>query len=345
MRDTHQEMKAGEKVQNPVLEVKNLQALIPTRRGVIRAVNDVSFSIQPGEIVALVGESGSGKSVTALSVMRLNAPVIQYGKESQIFFQGKNLLSLPEKEMRKIRGKAISMIFQDPMSSLNPVHRIEKQLIEPIQRHQQVSRHEARRRALELLQQVGISDPEKRLRDYPHQLSGGMRQRVMIAMALACNPSLLIADEPTTALDVTIQAQILSLMKTMQEKTGTAILLITHDLGVVAEMADRVLVMYCGKIVEEGDVYSIFEQPLHPYTRGLLGSVPKLTGVDERLEAIPGTVPHPLDLPKGCAFQPRCFHAKEDCLTKVPELTRLGEGRKVSCWHPLEEKFEVVSHG
>lgn len=328
-----------------MLEVKRLKAFIPTPRGVIHAVSGVSFSIQPGEIVALVGESGSGKSVTALSVMRLNAPIIRYDKDSQILFQGKNLLALSEKEMRKIRGKEISMIFQDPMSSLNPVHRIEKQLVEPIQRHQQVSRQEAHRRALELLQQVGISDPEKRLRSYPHQLSGGMRQRVMIAMALACNPSLLIADEPTTALDVTIQAQILNLMKKMQEKTGTAILLITHDLGVVAEMADRVLVMYCGKIVEEGDVYTIFEQPLHPYTRGLLNSVPKLSGREELLEAIPGTVPQPLELPKGCAFQPRCFHAREGCQTKEPELTRLGGGRKVSCWYPLEKEVEVVTHG
>jgi oligopeptide/dipeptide ABC transporter ATP-binding protein len=334
------------KSDRPILEVENLQADFPTPKGNVKAVNNVSFSIQPGEIVALVGESGSGKSVTALSIMRLNASTVRYGRQSAIRFNDKDLLKLKEREMRSIRGNHISMIFQDPMSSLNPLQRIEKQIAEPIQRHQHVGFKKAQEISLSLLVKVGIPDAEKRLRDYPHQLSGGMRQRVMIAMALACNPTLLIADEPTTALDVTIQAQILNLMKALQKQTNTAILLITHDLGVVAEMADRVMVMYCGEIVEEGDVYAIFERPLHPYTKGLMASVPKLTGRSaKRLEAIPGTVPHPLELPQGCYYSTRCAYATAECMTHKPRLVTRQDGRQVACWHPLEEESEVTKYG
>jgi len=328
-----------------LLDIQNLKAYFPTARGKVRAINQVSFSINKGEIVALVGESGSGKSVTALSVMGLNAPSIQYEKESAIDYKGQNLLEMKKRQMKKIRGNEISMIFQDPLSSLNPLHPIGRQIAEPIQLHQGVSYKKAQQTVIQLLTKVGIPDPESRLRDYPHQLSGGMRQRIMIAIALACNPSLLIADEPTTALDVTIQAQILNVMKELQRETGVSILLITHDLGVVAEMADRVLVMYCGEIVEEGDVFSIFQSPQHPYTKGLLASVPKLKGASEnRLNAIPGAVPSPLELPQGCNFFERCSHATADCRKNAPILEEIGPQRKVSCWNPLEEQTKGVSH-
>jgi len=328
-----------------LLEVRNLKAHFPTSRGKVNAINHVSFSINKGEIVALVGESGSGKSVTALSIMGLNAPTIKYEKESVISFKGNNLLEMKKKQMKKIRGNEISMIFQDPLSSLNPLHPIGRQIAEPIQLHQGISYKEAQHTVIQLLNKVGIPDPESRLRDYPHQLSGGMRQRIMIAMALACNPSLLIADEPTTALDVTIQAQILNVMRGLQKETGVSILLITHDLGVVAEMADRVLVMYCGEIVEEGDVYSIFQNPQHPYTKGLLASVPKLRGDSEkRLNAIPGAVPNPLELPKGCNFYERCSFATAECRVHSPSLTEGKANHKVACFNPLEEQSEEVSH-
>ncbi|KKK37392.1 peptide ABC transporter ATP-binding protein [Mesobacillus campisalis] len=330
----------------PVLEVKNLCSYIPTSRGVIRPVNNISFSIGAGEIVALVGESGSGKSVTALSVMGLNSPSIKYEKESIISFKGANLLKMKKRQMKKIRGNEISMIFQDPMSSLNPLHPIGKQIAEPIQLHQGVSYKKAKKIVLQLLEKVGIPDPENRLNDYPHQLSGGMRQRIMIAMALACNPSLLIADEPTTALDVTIQAQILNVMKELQKDTDISILIITHDLGVVAEMADRVLVMYCGEIVEEGDVYSLFQNPQHPYTKGLLASVPKLRGASEKhLHTIPGTVPNPLELPKGCNFSSRCSFATDKCLSDAPDLIETGKDRRAACWQIVDsQKEEVTVH-
>ena len=334
-------MSSGEKL----LDIQNLKAHFPSARGKVRAINQVSFSINKGEIVALVGESGSGKSVTALSVMGLNAPSIKYEKDSVISFKGKNLLEVKKKEMKKIRGNEISMIFQDPLSSLNPLHTIGRQIAEPIQLHQGISYKKAQQTVIQLLNKVGIPDPENRLQDYPHQLSGGMRQRIMIAMALACNPSLLIADEPTTALDVTIQAQILSVMKELQHETGVSILLITHDLGVVAEMADRVLVMYCGEIVEEGDVFSIFQNPKHPYTKGLLASVPKLKGDSEnRLNAIPGAVPNPLELPKGCNFYARCSYATAECRGNSPILEEIRANRKIACWNPIEEQAEEVSH-
>jgi oligopeptide/dipeptide ABC transporter ATP-binding protein len=325
----------------PLVEVKNLRSYFPSPKGDIKAVNQVSFSVGKGEIVALVGESGSGKSVTALSIMGLNAQSIKYGEDSVISFRGENLLKLKSRQMKKIRGNEISMIFQDPMSSLNPLHPIGKQIAEPIQLHQGISYKAAQATVINLLTKVGIPDAASRLNDYPHQLSGGMRQRVMISMALACNPSLLIADEPTTALDVTIQAQILNVMRELQKDTGVSILLITHDLGVVAEMADRVLVMYCGEIVEEGDVFSIFEKPGHPYTQGLMASVPKLQGASERrLNAIRGVVPNPLELPVGCNFYSRCDYASEQCRTSVPSLEQLDPTRRIACWHPLQEGKE-----
>ncbi|MDN3016300.1 ABC transporter ATP-binding protein [Paenibacillus sp. BSR1-1] len=328
----------------PLLEVSNLRSCFPSTGGIVKAVNDVSFKIGKGEIVALVGESGSGKSVTALSIMGLNAPTITYGKDSIISFKGHNLLTMKKRQMKKIRGNEISMIFQDPLSSLNPLHPIGKQIAEPIQLHQGVSYKTAQQTVINLLNKVGIPDAESRLKDYPHQLSGGMRQRIMIAMALACNPSLLIADEPTTALDVTIQAQILNVMKSLQRETGVSILLITHDLGVVAEMADRVLVMYCGKIVEEGDVYSIFQDPKHPYTKGLLASVPKLRGQSEkRLNAIPGTVPSPLELTGGCNFYSRCSLANDQCRSNAPSLDNIGPQRWAACWNLQERPIEEVT--
>ncbi len=329
--------------EKPLLEVKNLETYIPTPEGEIKPVNNVSFSIHKGEIVALVGESGSGKSVSSLSIMGLNASAIKYKPESNISFNGKNLLKLKEKEMRKIRGNDIAMIFQDPMFSLNPVHPIGKQIAESIVLHKKVKYKEAAKTALDLLNKVGIPDAERRLNDYPHQLSGGMRQRVMIAIALACDPQLLIADEPTTALDVTIQAQVLSLLRNLQQEFGISILLITHDLGVVAETADCVLVMYCGKIVEEGTVEDIFEKPLHPYTKGLMASIPALYGPSkEKLDAIPGIVPNPLELPEGCNFITRCEHATEKCSQEAPTLLQHPSGSRVSCWNPLIREGEMA---
>lgn len=331
--------------ESPLLEVKNLKSFITTKKGEIKPTNDVSFSINKGEIVALVGESGSGKSVTSLSIMGLNVSAIKYKYESSIEFKGKDLLKLKEKELRKIRGNEIAMIFQDPMFSLNPVHPIGKQIAESVVLHRNVNYKEAIKRALELLNKVGIPDAERRINDYPHQLSGGMRQRVMIALALACDPELLIADEPTTALDVTIQAQILSLLRDLQQEFNISILLITHDLGVVAETADRVLVMYCGKIVEEGTVEEIFENSLHPYTMGLMSSIPPLYGTSkEMLDAIPGVVPNPLELPKGCNFITRCEYATEKCHQVEPSLIKYPSGNLVSCWNALDKDGEVKQH-
>lgn len=334
-----------EQTNKPLLEVKNLETYIPTTKGEIKPVNDVSFSIQRGEIVALVGESGSGKSVTSLSIMGLNNSAIKYKPESQILFKGQDLLKLREKEMRKVRGNDIGFIFQDPMFSLNPVHPIGRQITESIVLHKKVKPKDAAIRALELLNEVGIPDAERRLNDYPHQLSGGMRQRVMIAMALACNPDFIIADEPTTALDVTIQAQILNLLRKLQRESGISMLLVTHDLGVVAETADRVLVMYCGKIVEEGTVEAIFQNPIHPYTKGLMSSIPPLYGpTKEQLDAIPGVVPNPLELPTGCNFVTRCEFATEKCRQKSPTLVQSSTGGLVSCWNPLEKKGEITDY-
>src|SRR5258705_3766191 len=318
-----------------LLEVNNLQTHFPTRAGLVRAVDGVSFYLQRGELLGLVGESGCGKSMTALSIMRLISPP---GKivGGEILFEGKDLLKFPEAEMRQLRGDDIAMIFQDPMTSLNPVFTVGEQIAEALRLHRKLSRKEARLATIEALREVSIPDPARRVDDYSHQLSGGMRQRVMIAMALACDPKLLIADEPTTALDVTIQAQILELLDELRKNRELAVLLITHDLGVVAEVANRVAVMYTGKIVEESPVEELFARPKHPYTEGLLRSVPKLTSATvakkERLETIEGTVPSPTDLPPGCHFAPRCPHRMPRCTEEEIPLYDLEGEVKVRCW-------------
>ena len=317
-----------------LLEVKNLRTHFPTRAGVVRAVDGVDLYLDRGELLGLVGESGCGKSITALSIMRLISPP---GKivSGEIIFDGKDLLKLSDQEMRQIRGDDVAMIFQDPMTSLNPVYTVGEQIAEALRLHRKLSRSAARAAAIEAMREVAIPDPARRIDDYPHQLSGGMRQRVMIAMALACDPKLLIADEPTTALDVTIQAQILELLNELRKSRDLAVLLITHDLGVVAETADRVAVMYTGKIVEESPVDELFARPKHPYTEGLLRSVPKLSIEDvakkERLETIEGVVPRPTDLPPGCHFEPRCRHRIPRCREGEIPLYDLEGGVKVRC--------------
>ncbi len=316
-----------------LLEVKNLKVEFPTRAGIVKAVNDVTFSVDKGETVAIVGESGSGKSVTSLSIMRLlQAPGHVAG--GSITFDGQDLLALPDKEMEQVRGAKISMIFQEPMTSLNPVYRVGDQIVEAIQLHTDLNKKEAWERAVEMLRVVGIPSPEDRVFDYPHQMSGGMRQRVMIAMALSCNPQLLIADEPTTALDVTIQAQILDLIYKLREEFHMGVMLITHDLGVVSEVADRVVVMYCGQVVEQADMMELFEKPLHPYTLGLLASIPRIEDDDnERLTTIRGTVPNPLHLPSGCPFSDRCDRCTERCRQEMPQLKPVpGTNRMCRCF-------------
>ena len=314
-----------------LLSVKNLSTEFPVKKGIVRAVEDVSFDVDAGEILAIVGESGSGKSVTSLSVMGLLAEPGHVAGGS-MEFEGKDLATLSEKQYRELRGNDMAMIFQEPMTSLNPVYRVGNQIVEAIRTHEKVSKAEAKARAVDLLRKVGIPSPEARINDYPHQMSGGMRQRVMIAMALACNPKLLIADEPTTALDVTIQAQILDLLRRLRDDTGMAVLLITHDLGVVSETADRVVVMYCGQVVEEAEVRALFDHPMHPYTLGLLKSIPRLEDDDaKRLYMIKGTVPNPLEMPPGCHFSDRCDSCMDICRTKVPDLVDL-DGHKVRCF-------------
>jgi peptide/nickel transport system ATP-binding protein len=314
-----------------ILEVKNLCTSFFTEEGEVKAVNGVSFSVPSGRTLGIVGESGSGKSITSLSILRLiqSPGKIKSGK---ILFDGKDLLQLSEKDMRKIRGNEISMIFQEPMTSLNPVFTIGEQISEVYQIHRNLSKREAKEKSIEMLKLVGIPSPEKRIDQYPHELSGGMRQRVMIAMALACNPKLLIADEPTTALDVTIQAQILRLIKELQEKLHMSVIFITHDLGVVAETCDYVAVMYCGKVVEFADVKTLFKNPQHPYTVGLLNSLPRHDIDQEELIAIKGNVPSPFEMPNGCAFAPRCPHASAICHTKEPELVPHLENNEIRCW-------------
>lgn len=315
-----------------LLEVSNLKTEFKVKRGIVKAVNDVSFEVEKGEILAIVGESGSGKSVTSLSVMGL---IREPGKVTggKILFHGEDLREKSTKEMRSIRGDKISMIFQEPMTSLNPVQRIGEQLCESILTHTDMNKKQATEHAIEMLRLVGIPSPEQRIKDYPHQMSGGMRQRVMIAMALCCNPELLIADEPTTALDVTIQAQILDLINKLRNDIGMAVMLITHDLGVVAETADKVVVMYCGKVVEQADVKELFSDPKHPYTKGLIESIPKLNDDRERLYMIKGMVPDPTRLPTGCSFADRCENCMEKCREKMPALTEVdNSGRKVRCF-------------
>lgn len=319
--------------QENLLEVKHLRTeFFSSKKSSVTAVDDVSFDIKKGEIVGLVGESGCGKSVTSLSIMQLLKDTPGKITIGEVIFQGHNLLDASKKEMLDIRGDKMSMIFQEPMSSLNPSMRIDKQMIEGIRLHTPLTKAEARKKAADILSQVGIPDPQRVLKNYPHQLSGGMSQRVMIAMAMSCEPDLLIADEPTTALDVTIQAQILELMKKIQQDKGMSILLITHDLGVVAEMCSRVIVMYAGKIVEEAPVEILFANPTHPYTQGLIASVPKLGSGVKVLPSIPGSVPDLSAMPKGCRFAPRCKYATEKCHQEQPELLSVGEKQKCRCW-------------
>ncbi len=312
--------------------------------GEFPAVDGVSFSVAPGRTLGIVGESGCGKSVTALSIMGLVPQPPGRIAGGAILFDGVDLLELPASAMRELRGNRISMIFQEPMTSLNPVLTVGEQIVEGILRHRTLSRGAAKDLAIEMLRMVHIPSPEQRFGDHPHRLSGGMRQRVMVAMALACRPKLLIADEPTTALDVTIQAQILDLMRSLREETGTAIILITHDLGVVAELADDVLVMYAGRVVERANVVSLFAEPQHPYTIGLLGSIPRLDIEQERLAAIEGQVPNPLTPVSGCRFHPRCPFASERCLREDPPLIDLGNGHESACWRaPLDENMAATA--
>jgi len=320
----------------PLLQIKNLKVSFFVRKGVVKAVDGVSLAVNEGETVGIVGESGSGKSITALSIIRLISPPGRI-VGGEILLKEKDILKINIKHMLNIRGNEVSMIFQDPMTSLNPVFNIGRQVSEAIMIHQKLNKKDALNKSIDMLKRVGIPLPEKRLHDYPHQLSGGMRQRVMIAMALSCEPSLLIADEPTTALDVTIQAQILDLILKMKEDRGTSVILITHDLGVIAEMAQRVLVMYAGKIVEEADVRTLFKRPLHPYTQGLLVSIPYLQtegGVSKKtkLQEIPGIVPSLLNLPPGCKFHPRCSLTIEKCTREEPALKPAEKGHLVRCW-------------
>ena len=330
----------GALAEETVLDVKNLQTVFFTNSGLFRAVDDVSFSVRRGETLAIVGESGCGKSVTALSIMRLVPDPPGRIVGGSVTLEGTDLLGLDEAEMRAIRGNRISMIFQEPMTSLNPVMRIGDQITEAVRLHREMSAREAWQKAVEMLRLVRIPEPERRVHEYPHQLSGGMRQRAMIAMALACRPALLIADEPTTALDVTMQAQILALIVELQKELGTGLILITHDLGVVAQTAQRVIVMYAGKKVEEASVEALFENPRHPYTRGLMASMPAVLAfgskTDARLTEIPGMVPSLTNLPPGCAFAPRCGLAIDKCRVEYPPLEDWGDNHFAACWRAAE---------
>jgi peptide/nickel transport system ATP-binding protein len=338
--------KPGGASSSPLLEIESLQTHFFTPAGVVRAVDGLSYSVRRGETLGVVGESGCGKSVTALSVLRLVADPPGRIVGGAIRFLGRNLLDLTDKQMEEIRGNEISMIFQEPMTSLNPIYKVGHQISEAIALHAGLSQRNAMDKAVEMLRLVSIPEPEQRAHNYPHQMSGGMRQRVMIAMALSCNPKVLIADEPTTALDVTIQAQILQLMRELQQSYGMAMVLITHDMGVVAENADRVIVMYAGKKVEEADVDDLFERPGHPYTRGLLGSIPQLDQAAKadlsrvRLNEIKGMVPSLVSLPQGCTFAPRCSHASAQCKTSFPPLEQRRPGHWVACWHA-----DLLQHG
>jgi oligopeptide transport system ATP-binding protein len=327
----------------PILEVTDLHVTFRSEHQEVKAIRGVDFTIHEGEVVAFVGESGSGKSVTFQSIMRLLPTPPANIDKGQILYNGRNLTKVSESEMQKIRGKEMAMIFQDPMTSLNPTIRVGKQITESIMKHQKTSYQEAKNHAIELLKMVGIPSPSERVNQFPHQFSGGMRQRAMIAMALACSPKLLIADEPTTALDVTIQAQIIDLLKDLQDETGSAIVFITHDLGVVAEIADRVVVMYAGKVVETGTLDEIFYQPQHPYTWGLLASMPRLDQSREQdLASIPGTPPSLVNPPVGCPFTGRCPYAMKICQEEMPEITKSSDSHQVACWlqHPSAPKVE-----
>lgn len=328
-----------------LLEVKNLHTYFRTKKGIVKAVNGVSYSVEAGRTIGIVGESGSGKSVEAMSILRL---LDENGwiESGEILFDGQDITKVSVNEMCKIRGNKISVIFQEPMTSLNPVFNVKRQLSEPFIIHQGMKKKEAEKKALEMLDAVQIPNPEAVLKQYPHQLSGGMRQRVMIAMALACKPKILIADEPTTALDVTIQAQILHLMNQLQRDNGTAIIFITHDLGVINEMADDVVVMYCGQVVEQAPASVIFTdcRKSHPYTEGLMNSIPRIEGDKGKLEPIPGAVPHPLALPKGCKFAPRCKYCTQKCIDEEPELIEVASGQKIRCFYPEKEVRRSDEH-
>ncbi len=328
-----------------LLQVKNLHTYFKTRNGTVKAVNDVSYELEAGKTIGIVGESGSGKSVSAMSILKL-LDKNGYIADGEVLFEGKDLTKLDQQEMYEIRGNKISVIFQEPMTSLNPVFTVKRQLSEPFMIHQGMNKKQAAEKALEMLAAVQIPNPEEVLRQYPHQLSGGMRQRVMIAMALACRPKILIADEPTTALDVTIQAQILRLMNDLQRENGTAIIFITHDLGVINEMADDVVVMYCGQVVEQTSAKMIFTDcpTSHPYTEGLMHSIPRIDNITQKLEPIPGAVPHPLALPKGCKFAPRCKYATEKCLQDEPELKEVTPGQVIRCHYPEKEVRNSEEH-
>ena len=331
-------MSAAPTTGETILDVAGLKTYFYTRAGIVRAVEDLSFTLKRGETLAIVGESGCGKSMTALSLMRLIPEPPGRIAAGSVVLDGRDLLKLDEESMRQVRGNEISMIFQEPMTSLNPVLTVGNQIGETLRLHQRLPEAQIKARTIEMLRLVGIPEPEQRAREYPHQLSGGMRQRVMIAIALACNPKVLIADEPTTALDVTIQAQIINLMIDLQRELGTALILITHDLGVVAETAQRVIVMYAGRKVEQASVEAIFDRPMHPYTRGLLDSVPHLTSISgdeapEHLNEIPGMVPALSNLPQGCAFAPRCKFADDQCTAQYPPFERKGDGHWAACWH------------
>lgn len=329
----------------PLLEVKNLHTYFKTKKGVVKAVNDVSYSLEAGKTIGIVGESGSGKSVSAMSILGL-LDANGYIAEGEILFEGRDLTKLSLDEMYHIRGNAISVIFQEPMTSLNPVFTVDRQLSEPFMIHQGMNKRKAHEQALKMLYDVQIPNPEAVIKQYPHQLSGGMRQRVMIAMALACRPKILIADEPTTALDVTIQAQILRLMNELQQEKGTSIIFITHDLGVINEMADDVAVMYCGQVVEKAAASAIFAdcKMSHPYTEGLMYSIPRIDAIHSKIEPIPGVVPHPLALPKGCKFAPRCKYCTQKCIDNEPQLKDVGNGQLIRCFYPEKEVRRSDAH-
>lgn len=333
--------KAAADRNNSLLRIENLEVEFHTVEGVHKAVRNVSYEVKEGETLGVVGESGSGKSVTALSVMQLIQSPPGKIAGGKILFGEKDLLSLSKEEMNHVRGNEIAMIFQEPMTSLNPIHTCGKQIMEPLILHKGCSKSDAYEKALQMMGQVGIPIPQQRMKEYPHQLSGGMRQRVMIAMALVCQPKLLIADEPTTALDVTIQAQILELMKELRKKINSSIIMITHDLGVVAEMCDRVVVMYDGQIVEVCKVSDLFSHPYHPYSEGLICSIPSIGNARKKLYAIRGTVPSPYEAREGCSFAPRCQYADDICRKQCPEMTDIGNGRLVRCWH-YEETGNVM---
>lgn len=328
-----------------LLEVKHLHTFFKTRKGIVKAVNDVSYSLEPGRTIGIVGESGSGKSVSAMSILRL-LDGNGYIDSGEVIFEGQDLTKMKIDELYKIRGDKISVIFQEPMTSLNPVFTIKKQIAEPFIIHRGMKKKQAEQEVIKMLEAVQIPNPEAVARQYPHQLSGGMRQRVMIAMALACRPKILIADEPTTALDVTIQAQILRLMNDLQRENGTSIIFITHDLGVINEMADDVVVMYCGQVVEQSSARVIFTdcKYSHPYTEGLMYSIPRLEDMSKRLEPIPGAVPHPLALPKGCKFAPRCKYCTQKCVDEEPPLQEIVSGQFIRCFYPEKEERQSAEH-